>query len=254
MRWISFFYILLSGISYAQEDPTITCLKNFVGDQRFSPIENKLSLADARDTTFEMLANQALPSKKEQEAIAAWVTARKECVKEGDAFHRQNYPLQIVTIVTEGENNIGAIAADLYNRKLTYGNFNKRRQGIADDVMNKVAAVAQQMKTQQELQQKTEQQAKKQDDQRAQDAALAAQQRDMAEQRAVNERTYRAQQAQKQQDDLQRRQASDTLLNNILLNNMRPQPYQAIQPFPMPAPSTNTNCYQTGNQLNCTTR
>ncbi len=266
MRWLLFSFLLLSRIGYAQQessdaqrganivnnDPTIICLRKLSGDQRFGPLANKLPIVEVRDMTFEMLANQALPNKKEQGAIAEWINARKECVKAGDAYHQQNYPPQLTALLTGGENSAAGLAADLYNRKLTYGAFNKRRQEIADDVTNKVVALVQQIKAQHEAAQQ------------AQDAEKAAQERDAAARKATLEQAQQSQQAQRdleaqrarQQAELQAQQQAqqaDAMRRQFaaqyLLNNMNKPPLFK----PPPAPVT-TNCSSFGNQINCTTR
>lgn len=79
MRWLLLFFMVLNNAGNAQEnqtqqDPTIACMRNLGSDIRFTSIANKLAVVELRDTTFAMLANESLPNKKEQKAIAAWVS------------------------------------------------------------------------------------------------------------------------------------------------------------------------------------
>jgi hypothetical protein len=241
MKIATLMLFLVFGTScFAQDDPLLRCLGNLGSDPRFSSIADKLSVGTA-DTTFAMLADTSLANDTERQAIATWATARSECVKGGDEYWRKNYPIQIYAVAFESENTMIASAVDLYNRKISFGEFNKRRDVIKNDVRNKVAAIVQQILNEREAKQQALQQAR--------DAQVSAQQRDQA---ARQEAQRQYEQAQQAQDDAMRRQAA----MSIFLNNMRPnQAFQPIQPYQIPVrPSVNTNCYRIGDQVNCTTR
>lgn len=254
MRLAFLLFLVPYGICNAQ-DPTIGCIKGLAVDKTFTQIASKIPLAEARDATFEMLANQALPTKREQELIPRWIEARKQCISDGDSFHRENYPMQMIALAVEAENNMAAIATDLYNRKLTYGAFNKRRLAIADDAIVKITAVVQQLKTQQDAQRQSQdiERATRQREEAAQQAAMERDKQAQQTQRELEARRMRQQaeqqaQQQAQQADAARRQAAMQMLQR------QPQP-APIVPYQVPVrPITNTNCYQNGNQMNCTTQ
>jgi hypothetical protein len=115
---------------------------------------------------------------------------------------------------------------DLYNRKLTYGEFNQRRQALFDEVRNRAADIWQRAQAQQQAQQQ------------AQEAQLQAQQQ--------------AQQAERAQEEAYRRQAALYLLNQMRANQPAPVPYQIQMPQ---RPSTvTTNCMWIGTLWRCTTQ
>ena len=237
MKTLAFILCIFSATpSIAQQDPLVLCLKQLSSDSRFTPIADKIAITSAPDTTFAMLAETSVANDSERLAISAWATARKECVRDGEAYWTKTYPLQIFALANESENAVLAVAVDLYNKSISFGEFNKRRQAIADVARTKIAAVVQQIVAEREVKQQALQQAR--------DAQATAQQRDQA---ARQEAQRQFDQAQEAQDIAMRRSAA----MQMFLNNMRPtQPYQ----LPMPQQPINTNCYRIGNQVNCTTR
>lgn len=245
------FFAMLLAIAtpcYAQQDPSIVCNRDLAADPRLTSIADKLPLAGISEMTFEMLANEKYPDAKERKAISEWVSSHKECVKTGETFRQQNYPPQVIALLIEADNSVVAVAADLYNRKLRYGEANKRFQSNLDVFRNRLAAIVQQITSQREAQQQ------------AQDAEKAAQQRDSAARQAAQEQSQQALQAQqaleaqraRNQAELQAQQAEEARRQAVMqqiLRNMQ------TQPLPNPyLPKSTTNCTAFGNQMNCTTR
>ncbi len=202
---------------FAQQDPSIDCVKGLVMNARFAPIKDKLALGVSSDTTFAMLANESLASDDEREAISAWATARNECIKPGEEFRRRTYLPQVNALLLEAEGALLLLAVDLYNRKISYADYNKRRQAAVAELRNKIAAIAQQLSSEQQAQQQANQRAQNViDAQRAQEAEAA------------------------------RRQ----ILMQMIQNN---RPIQ-LQPLPVPRPSVTTDCYMRGNRMHCDSR
>jgi hypothetical protein len=228
---------ILARPCLAQQDPLVDCLKGLAADTRFTPIAAKLAINAATDTTFPMLADQTIANGAEQKAISDWATARAECVKGGEAHWQQHYPPQLHALAIEAENMMMALAVDLYNKKITFGEFNKRRQVAADEVRNKIVAMVQHLQSEKQAREKAEREARQRSQWQAQQQAQQAQ---------------LAREQMEAQDDIARRQAA----MGILLGRMGATPaYAPMRPYQMPTrPSVNTNCSQTGNQLNCTTR
>jgi hypothetical protein len=235
----------------APQDPAVACSRTLVAEPRFASIASKLPLANVLDISFEMLANESFPTPQERKAIAAWVPAHKECSKAGEAYRQQNYPPQLIAFLTEADNSGIVVVAELYNKKLTYGAANKRIQSIADDLRNKVAALVQQIQSQRA----GEQQAL----QKAQEDQQATQKRDEAAQQASHQRDEIARQAAQQQYEQAREDqelaARRQAALQFMLNNMRATQPAPIVPYQIPIrPTTTTNCYRVGNQMNCTTQ
>ncbi len=224
MRWAILCFLAFSYICHAQEDPGLTCNKGLATDAKFATLTRKTSLVSASDLTFEMLADQTFANKKERKAIAIWMQAKDECIKSAQDFRQSNYPPQIRALITEADGSLKALAVDLYNDKITFGEFNRRYQVLANDITNRATVIIQQLKSQQAAQRMAEEQ--KADEQR-----MAEQQR--ADQQAAQAAALRQQ-----------------LLLQMIQNN---KPIQVPLPPPIPPP-VNTNCTVFGNSVNCITR
>lgn len=240
MRRLFLLCLLCSSSVFAEENPAIDCFKALVSEPKFAAISTKLPLGDMREITFQMLANNTLPTKKETKLIAEWVDAKKICLDSGLEFAQKNYPPQIIPIAFEANNRVNAVAASLYNREFTYGAANKKIQSIADEYVNKLTAVSEQIKAEKAAQQLAQEQAKSQKD--AQVKAQQDYERQVAAQRQADANAR--QQQLKAQEDAQRRQ----IAAQMLMNSMnRPTPYQ----IPVPPPTTRTVCNQNGTQTIC---
>jgi hypothetical protein len=219
-------------LCYGQEqiDPSIPCVRKLGDDPRFSLIAPKLPLGGFDKMTLQMLADQTKPTEVEREQISEYVLAKDECGKVGEQFRRANYPVEVNAALADAIDKGLALMADLYDRKLTYGEANKQTQSIASELRNKIASVIQRMKDEQAARQQTaNRQASEERATRAQEAMAAAQQEAVRQQQATAEQ--------------QRRQA----LLQFFLNSYKP-----IQLPPVRSP-TQTNCIRAGNSINCTT-
>ena len=149
----------ITGICHADDDPVYTCRDNVAADPEFKGLSSKMPLGGVRDVTFQMLANESYPNLKERKAIADLVIAHMSCTKAGDAYRQRNYPPQVVAMLNESESNMVSIAAELYNKKLTYGQFNKRLKAIDDDLRSKMISMLQERRSQQEADQRIQRQS-----------------------------------------------------------------------------------------------
>ena len=104
----------------ASQDPTVDCVKALPSDDRFAAIRGKLPLAGA-DISLTMMANDALPTKQEREAIASWFDARDACAKLGESWREQYYPAEIVALTNAAATKVKVIGVDLYQGKISYG-------------------------------------------------------------------------------------------------------------------------------------
>lgn len=145
--------------AHAQQDPVVTCIKALAPskpanppfkseDDKFPAISSKISIAVVTDTTLTMLADESLATPEEQHALSEWIDARAACVRSGDNWRQQNYPPQIYALALEGESRVRMLAADLYGRRISFGEFNKRRLALADDIRARLASVLQQLQAQ----------------------------------------------------------------------------------------------------------
>lgn len=203
---VGYICLVANGVGYSQQDPRIACIRELQNDARFKPIAGKVPIANIQDIKFQMLSDETLPNSRERKAIAELVDAHKECIKAGESYRQRAYSPQVNALLSDADNSMIAAAAELYNRKLTFGKFNLRLQAIDIDARNKIATVMQQFKAQQE-----EQQARRQAEQAEQARQDAQRKANEAAQRraeeARQEEQRRAEQAQSERQDAMRRQA-----------------------------------------------
>jgi hypothetical protein len=139
MRWTISLLVVFSCAGYAQEDPIAACLERIVGDKRFASIRGKVALGDAADTTFAMYSNESFASKADRAAIAGWSEARVGCAKAGDSHGQKERGPLTAAFILEGEHALVALAVELYHRRISYAEFNKRRQAAADNIRRQLA-------------------------------------------------------------------------------------------------------------------
>ena len=235
-----------SCLSYAQEDSTRVCTGPLARDARFASIAAKLPLAGISKVTFEMLANESLPTSRERKAIAEYVLARRDCNIIGEDF-RTGHPPHLNALVSEFDNKIVAVLVDLYNKKVSYGAANKQLQAVNDEYRIKISAMLEQIRSERAAQQAAIQQAEKN--------RQAAQDRDEAARRDAQAQYEDAQrQANARQTELVRQQLLLQMLQKPLVTYRPLVPYQ-MQPLPPSAPvsrpRSTTTCSWVGSQWTC---
>lgn len=105
-----------SGYSFAaDQDKTSVCLEGLKNDRRFSLIANHLVLDGQDKATPQMLADETRPDIRQQSAIADLIDARSECVNLSP--NKVSIGLHLAFLST---------VQDLYNGKMTFGEFNKK--------------------------------------------------------------------------------------------------------------------------------
>lgn len=109
------------------------------------PIRNKVQFSRKsfdEAPPFEIATNDTFPTAEDKKAIAKWATLREACVKHLDAANPispTETPLQVTFIqkdrafIKEAENKIGELIVSLYQQKLTYGEFGKKRYEISKE-------------------------------------------------------------------------------------------------------------------------
>ncbi len=239
MRWFAALASAATAIlAFGQppDDPVINCIRGLMTDERFSTIAGKISLGPT-ETTFAMLADDSRPTDSERAAIGAWAEARDNCVKGGLAWAERAYPAELLALGLQGEHALLALTVELVNKKITYGEYNKRRQAMVDEIRKHAAAVAERLQAQRV--------AEKQTDEANRDAERrAAEARAQAD--ALNQQAIAA------QNDIARRQ----MAMGLLLNQLRSfQPPAPMVPYQIPIrPVYQTVCSPIGNTVYCTTR
>ena len=252
MRLIFALCLLCCSQVYAEENPAIACTQQLTIEPKFSPIANKLPLGDMRDIDFQKLTIKAKPTKKESKIISSWVDARNNCFNIGLEYAKKNYHPQLVSLAIEANNREMAVAANLFNRDISYGEANKQIQSISDDYRNKILALVEQVKAEKAAQQLAQDQANKA--QADKEAAQRERDRQYAEQQQEQENARQAQiDAQKRQLGMQiLQQYQQNQQNNY--NQQMQQIRQNQQIYQNRMPVT-TNCNGTGNNsMTCTSQ
>lgn len=106
-------------------DPSTVCIAEVKSKKELQILNGKIELGGSADYSLEMLANTNRPTKKEKEALSLWVSEHNKCKQMGDGWRNQNYPSAIIAILDKLYSEINFLAADLYARKISYGDFAK---------------------------------------------------------------------------------------------------------------------------------
>lgn len=153
--------LLLAGaVCHAQQDALTKCLSALESDARFSALAGRLALGARADGTLEMQSDMSTPSGKQIKALADWIAARSECVRDEAASGNPAYRPPLQTFRLEAEGEIIEAAADLHDRQLSFGAYNRRRQQIEDVLRGKVAGLSRQIQAQQASLAQADQQAR----------------------------------------------------------------------------------------------
>ena len=121
---------LLASSCLAAADPSLDCYSALAARSDLSDIKDKVGLSGVQDQTFRMLANTDYVSPADKQIIARWADLTNECFKAGLKF-RQNYPSFALRALEQFRSSTENASLDLYEGKLTYGEFAKRRKEIA---------------------------------------------------------------------------------------------------------------------------
>ncbi|WP_175907921.1 hypothetical protein [Burkholderia seminalis] len=217
-----------ASAAYADGDPSVGCFSALSDNPAIGAIQGKVVTKIGGHPDLSMLSNDRRPTKKEKDALSAWVTEGERCYELGRDFRATNYPPVVSALIDESLHALEALVAKLYSGKLTYAQFNEQRQASDDQYRARIAGAVQELRAQQS--------------------------RDQAEQESQR-RTAEAQeavaQAQREATEEARQQERRALALRML-SNMKPA--YVSPPPPMPTQHIqNTNCSAFGNQMNCTT-
>lgn len=135
-----------------------SCISDLTSDPDFQPIKNKVALGAISEQTFGMLANEAIPTPDEAQAISKWGTKREQCLKSYPLPSNNPYRQNLI----DGFNATQLLVLKLYKSNLSYGEFAKQRQEIANAVEDSNEQIRGQYQQQQAQQQQSQQQQQRQ--------------------------------------------------------------------------------------------
>jgi hypothetical protein len=208
-------------------DPYVSCVRILAFDSQFEVLSKKLPLYDMAAISFAMLADDSLATPQERKDILAWFGKQESCWKDSEELHRSQWPPDMFALFQEENSEIHNIGLDLYSRKITFGEANKRVQDYGNNFRARVITTVKQYQAEIAAQKA----AAEQQEQRKQDAA---------ERLASQQQAYENAQEQAAAAALQQRKQ---LIVNFLnqLGQLAPR-------------TTYTNCYGGAGSISCTTR
>jgi hypothetical protein len=228
MRMLAMVLLFLThGLCAAQQDALAACLNGLSSDPGFTLLANKLVVGVVTTSTPAVAADASLATNKELPVIAQWAAARAECLRADSRYGNAIYRPPLQTFGIDAENKVLAAAVELYNRTISYGEFNQRRHAIAEEFRGKAADLRRQIQTQNTALQQADDQAREREQmqreiERAEwDATLARQQSEQA--RAAAARSS--------------------------ARPIGPDGLRRRQPWPV---TPYRNCFRFGSQLSCT--
>ena len=219
--------LFMPGVCAAQEESLTACLEKLATVPGFAILADKVALGAGKDTTPRMLADPSLANNTERPVIGKWAAARADCLKANSRFGNQVYRPPLQAFSMDAENKIMAAVVELYDLKISYGEFNRRRQAIDQDLREKTAQLGRQIQQQGLAYEQADRVARERD----------RMQRDIEEaERQATQARQQAEQAQENSAPVSRRQTFADA----------PRRYQS-------APITvNRNCYRFGGRITCT--
>jgi hypothetical protein len=190
----------------ANQISVANCEAEIVANKNLQILKGKLDLLNAASQPLEILANNKTPSKKEMPAISLWVEEQKRCSAPGIAYHKSQSP-EVGAIFEQAYTEMFISAADLYQGKITYGDFAKASIRRHQAVNERISVVVTKFR---------EQQNEK------------AKQESLARQQELDRQTYVQQEIDRQKSVQQER--CESLRQQILAAaNSGPTPYQIQQ-------------------------
>lgn len=130
-------------------NPELGCIEAIVSRADFALIRSKIYLASAKDQPFAMMTNTDKPTEEEKKEIAAWISARQECFNNADSWYQQYSHPQLNAIVRRYTLMFFTLTADLYNGKITYGDYANGRSQIYVHLQSDIAVIIQHLNEQQ---------------------------------------------------------------------------------------------------------
>jgi hypothetical protein len=120
------------------------CLQKITTNPAYQGIAQHAPLNTLINPTLLQLADTGLPTNEEVEVIVAIHNELASCREQAIEDFMKIVP-GIIPIVVQGYHQTDLITVDLMQRKITWGEANKRRTALKDDVMAKLQAAAVQL-------------------------------------------------------------------------------------------------------------
>lgn len=128
----------------ADDDPSQPCFESIAYDKRFVSLRDKIAInLRPNQLPLEMLSNAAFPTEDEKQTLGVWVVARQACMDAGEAFRARYAPPEYRANMASNVNRVKLLAAKLYAKQITYGEFNQMRAENSLDSQRTMATLQQ---------------------------------------------------------------------------------------------------------------
>jgi hypothetical protein len=212
--------LILAGGAAAAEMSVAECEAQIVANKNFQVLKGKLDLLYSANPPIEVLANSKVPSKKEKAAISLWVEEQKRCSAPGIAYHKSQSQ-EIGAIYDQAYAEMYISAADLYQGKITYGDFAKAGVRRHQEIKERISAVVDRFFAQKAERERQEAMVREMEEERQRE--VLARENENRRQRQLQILMMMQQQQQGQYQQQQQQQQREDYLDQACLNRARNQ-------------------------------
>lgn len=116
---------------------------NFEADSRYAPLRGRVALDNPAQQTETMLRDPGRPSRAERAALGEWRRASDQCRRTTIAAQRDaGVPEAQLALDTRLADDLDALSGQLAAGRISYGEFARQRQSLADGYNSASARVA----------------------------------------------------------------------------------------------------------------
>lgn len=220
-------WLLIHGYCHAQPASLASCIDRLPANPRFAVLAGKLAIGTMTKVPPGAFEDSSFANDKERQAISEWAAARGECIAADGKYGQQAYRPPLQSYGIDAENRVMAAAVALYNREISFGEFNRQRQAIAAQQREKAADLSRQIQTQRTVQEQADRQTREREQM----------------QRAIEEIELQATMARQEAAQAQKDAASHSA------RGYRRDGPRSYQPAPI---VSQRNCFRFGSRMTCT--
>jgi hypothetical protein len=119
-------------------DPVGPCLDRFLSSDTFAPLRTKLPMSG--QFSAEDLTNSDLPTAVERKAVSDLVMEFQSCHRLGESWRNNNFPPGAMTLIADENTQTLLLLVDLFDGHMTYGQYNRKRLLLNQEVTRKMGA------------------------------------------------------------------------------------------------------------------
>jgi len=113
------------------------CIDALATNSELAPLKDKVALGRVETQTFSMKTNTSRATVFDKPLIIKWVEAKKECTKQNPSLDK--LPPSLRTLLDQLWVQIEATALNLYEGKITFGEFAQQREAMNFEYKKKVS-------------------------------------------------------------------------------------------------------------------